>query len=211
MTGSLGFRRHGFTLVELLVVIAIIAVLVALLVPAVQKVRQASALATCSNNLKQIGIAVHAISDVMKYLPPAAAPDGWTATTHAAAPYNGYNWTCLTFLLPYIEQDNLYKQLTKGNSAPGGYCGGQYMVSVSTYLCPSDPSTDANTGLSFTTYGGADGFAVGNYAYNYYYSANSCSIHNGAGPSGGCPVLRVSCGLFGCGSGAPWHCAVACR
>src|SRR5262245_61514963 len=99
-------RRRGprdsgaFTLVELLVVIAIIAILIALLVPAVQQVRDASARAHCSNNLKQIGIAVHAISDVMKYLPPAAAPDGWTPTTHAANPYNGCNWTCLTWLLP---------------------------------------------------------------------------------------------------------------
>src|SRR5437868_10740460 len=123
---SLQRRRAGaasaFTLVELLVVIAIIAILIALLVPAVQHVRQASDRAQCSNNLKQIGIAVHAISDVMKYLPPAAAPDGWTATTHAAHPYNGYNWTCLTWLLPYVEQGALYKKLTKGNVPPGEYC-----------------------------------------------------------------------------------------
>src|ERR1700730_9857934 len=121
--------RSAFTLIELLVVIAIIAVLIALLVPAVQKVREAAARAQCINNLKQIGLAVHGISDVMKYLPPAAAPDGWTATHLAAAPYNGYNWTVFSWLLPYIEQGDLYKTLTKGNSPPGGYCGGQYMVS----------------------------------------------------------------------------------
>jgi prepilin-type N-terminal cleavage/methylation domain-containing protein/prepilin-type processing-associated H-X9-DG protein len=165
-------RRFGFTLIELLVVIAIIAVLIALLVPAVQKVRAAAALAECQNKLKQIGIAVHAIHDVMKALPPGAAPDGWTATTTAAHNYNGANWTCLAWLLPYVEQDGLFKQLTKGNSPPGGYCGGQYMVMVPAYLCRMDPSTDQNTGFSYTTYGGANGFAVSNYAFNYLVFGN---------------------------------------
>ena len=174
------FKREkaprGFTLIELLVVIAIIAVLIALLVPAVQKVREAAARAQCQNNLKQIGIAVHAISDVMKFLPPAAAPDGWTPTTTAAPPYNGNNWTCLSWLLPYIEQEALYKRLTKGGSPPGAYCGGKYMISVATYLCPSDPSTDPSTGLSYVTYGGAEGFAVSNYAYNYLCFGNPDGI-----------------------------------
>jgi prepilin-type N-terminal cleavage/methylation domain-containing protein/prepilin-type processing-associated H-X9-DG protein len=177
---------QGFTLIELLVVIAIIAILIALLVPAVQSVREAAARAQCANNLKQIGIAVHAISDVMKYLPPAAAPDGWTATTHAAPPYNGYNWTCLAWLLPYIEQQDLYKELTKGSSPPGLYCGGKYDVAVATYLCPSDPSTDHNTGLSFTTQGGADGFAVGNYAYNYLCFGNPEGNINAGSTDSGC-------------------------
>jgi prepilin-type N-terminal cleavage/methylation domain-containing protein/prepilin-type processing-associated H-X9-DG protein len=168
--------RFGFTLIELLVVIAIIAILIALLVPAVQKVREAAASAQCQNNLKQIGLAVHAISDVMKSLPPAAAPDGWTATTTAAPPYNGNNWTCLSWLLPYIEQEALYKSLTKGGNPPGEYCGGKYMVSVATYLCPSDPSTDPNTGLSYVTYGSAEGFAVSNYAYNYMCFGNPDGI-----------------------------------
>jgi prepilin-type N-terminal cleavage/methylation domain-containing protein/prepilin-type processing-associated H-X9-DG protein len=189
-------RRLGFTLIELLVVIAIIAVLIALLVPAVQKVRDASARADCSNNLKQIGLAVHAISGVMKYLPPAAAPDGWTATTLAANPYNGYNWTCLAWLLPYIEQDALYKKLTKGDAhnPPGQYCGGQYMVPVQTYLCPSDPSTDPNTGLSYTTAGGADGFAVGNYAYNYLCFGNPTGNNSANSIDAGCIQGRSQLG-----------------
>ena len=169
-------QRSGFTLIELLVVIAIIAILIALLVPAVQKVREAAARAHCQNNLKQIGIAVHAISDVMKSLPPAAAPDGWTATTTAAAPYNGNNWTCLTWLLPYIEQGDLFKRLTKGGSPPGEYCGGKYMVPVATYMCPADPGTDPSTGFSYITYGGANGFAVSNYAYNYMCFGNPDGI-----------------------------------
>jgi prepilin-type N-terminal cleavage/methylation domain-containing protein/prepilin-type processing-associated H-X9-DG protein len=186
MSNARSAGRRGFTLIELLVVIAIIAILIALLVPAVQHVRDASARAQCSNNLKQIGIAVHAISDVMKYLPPAAAPDGWTATSHAANPYNGCNWTCLTWLLPYIEQGALYKKLTKGNSPPGGYCGGEYMVPVSTYMCPSDPSTDQTTGLSFTTNGGADGFAVSNYAFNYLCFGNPEGNAAAGGTDSGC-------------------------
>jgi prepilin-type N-terminal cleavage/methylation domain-containing protein/prepilin-type processing-associated H-X9-DG protein len=175
-------KRNGFTLIELLVVIAIIAILIALLVPAVQKVREAAARTQCQNHLKQIGIAVHAIHDVMKSLPPAAAPDGWTATTTAAHAYNGNNWTCLAWLLPYIEQGDLYKQLTTGGSPPGGYCGGQYMVSIPTYLCPQDPTTDQNTGLSYTTNGGANGFAVSNYVSNYLCFGN---------PNGTSDSLRI--------------------
>jgi prepilin-type N-terminal cleavage/methylation domain-containing protein/prepilin-type processing-associated H-X9-DG protein len=184
----------GFTLIELLVVIAIIAILIALLVPAVQRVREASAIAQCTNNLKQIGVAVHAINDVMKYLPPAAAPDGWTATRYAAPPYNGYNWTCLAWLLPYIEQGALYKKLTKGDSPPGLYCGGQYMTPVPTYLCPSDASTDQSTGLSFTTYGSANEFAVGNYAYNYLCFGNPEGNHNAVSVDAGCIEGRSQLG-----------------
>jgi len=180
------YPRKAFTLIELLVVIAIIAILIALLVPAVQKVREAAAKAQCANNLKQIGTAIHAINDIMKYLPPAAAPDGWTATTTAATPYNGNNWTCLAWLLPYIEQEALYHSLTRGSAPPGQYCGGRYMVAVPTYLCPSDPSTDPNTGLSYTTYGGAEGFAVSNYAYNYLCFGNPEGNPNAAGIDAGC-------------------------
>src|SRR5438105_644782 len=101
-------RRVGFTLIELLVVIAIIAILIALLVPAVQKVREAAARTQCANNLKQIGLAMHSINDTNKALPPVAAPDGWTAGTLAAPPYNGGPWTFFSHILPYIEQTAVY-------------------------------------------------------------------------------------------------------
>jgi prepilin-type N-terminal cleavage/methylation domain-containing protein/prepilin-type processing-associated H-X9-DG protein len=163
-------RRYGFTLIELLVVIAIIAILIALLVPAVQKVRAAAQRAQCGNNLKQILLATHACHDTNKVLPPLAAPDGWTADTTAAAVYNGGPWTFFAFILPYIEQQDVYNLLTKGNVPPGQYCGGQYFRVIATYLCPADPSTVA--GLSETTNGGANGFAVSNYAANYYVFGN---------------------------------------
>ncbi len=166
---SFRFRR-GFTLIELLVVIAIIAILIALLVPAVQKVRESAARTQCINNMKQVALAALNVEGTYKVFPPATAPDGWTALTLAAQPYNGSPYTLFTFLLPYIDQEPLWNSLTTGASPPGAYCGGQYMVPIHAYLCPSDPSTTG--GMSLTVNGGADGFAVGNYVSNYLVFGN---------------------------------------
>jgi prepilin-type N-terminal cleavage/methylation domain-containing protein/prepilin-type processing-associated H-X9-DG protein len=129
--------RRGFTLIELLVVIAIIAVLIGLLLPAVQKVREAAARSQCANNLKQIGLALHNYHDANKSFPPGylatgAYGDGATDTTP------GWSWAA--FILPYVEQDNLGRQLNFSKSVETSPAI-QMMVKV--YLCPSDVAPTA--------------------------------------------------------------------
>ncbi len=96
--------KSGFTLIELLVVIAIIAILIALLVPAVQKVREAANRTSCTNNMKQIGIALHTYHDAHREFPP-----GFKAESSS----DNLGWGWAVYILPQIEQDNLYKLIDR--------------------------------------------------------------------------------------------------
>jgi prepilin-type N-terminal cleavage/methylation domain-containing protein/prepilin-type processing-associated H-X9-DG protein len=130
-------RRSGFTLIELLVVIAIIAILIALLVPAVQKVREAAARTECINNLKQIGIALHNFHDVYKRLPPGSSADIPPWNTSGRTWDWGSGW--MVFILPYVEQGNIYSQWTHINESGWQNRTNNLTVvgkMIATYRCP---------------------------------------------------------------------------
>jgi type II secretory pathway pseudopilin PulG len=129
-------------LIELLVVIAIIAILIALLVPAVQKVRAAAANTQCQNNLKQMALACHSYESNYRHLPA-----GWVTKgvgTVATAPSPGWSWSAL--ILPYIEQQALYTTLNPDLTTPGGppAANGAMLTVVPIYLCPSDTMNPIN-------------------------------------------------------------------
>jgi prepilin-type N-terminal cleavage/methylation domain-containing protein len=143
-------RWRGFTLIELLVVIAIIAILIGLLLPAVQKVREAAARMQCSNNMRQLGLATHSMSDQNSRLPPLLGPyfqgKFWVNTTGDPRGANGPPWgNPFYYMLPFIEQDNLWKSTYDPNfdgnlSTPGYRPWINRWRPIKTYMCPSDSS-----------------------------------------------------------------------
>jgi prepilin-type N-terminal cleavage/methylation domain-containing protein/prepilin-type processing-associated H-X9-DG protein len=126
-------RGRAFTLIELLVVIAIIAILIGLLLPAVQKVRQAAARMSSSNNLKQMGIAFHSHNDTVGWLPHN---NGLQAYPNQADTASGYVGSWAFMIMPYIEHDNLFKSFNTGAPGAGPAPTGTQLASIKTFNEP---------------------------------------------------------------------------
>ena len=196
--------KSGFTLIELLVVIAIIAILIGLLVPAVQKVREAAARTQCQNNLKQIALAALNYESTYKVLPPGGliSPNSKNSGWVSVGPMTG----TLAFLLPYIEQGNVYNRLDPGlfkfgtttgawaystapydYNTPGGYppskgpngTGYSHVCDaiIPTYMCPSDDPTQTVSG------GVIDGYFILGGAYYIDYVWDWPNFGHEMGPS----------------------------
>jgi prepilin-type N-terminal cleavage/methylation domain-containing protein len=165
-------RRGGFTLIELLVVIAIIAILIGLLLPAVQKVREAAARTQCLNNLKQIGLAVQDYAGTYNgNLPPVNFAQVVNAATGNTAVGSAHY-----AVLPFLEQDNLFKQYTadRPDAGFGGatafFGGGAANVPLKNFSCPSDSTQNNSLAI-----GGSQGghWGLSSYAYNTVLFAGS--------------------------------------
>jgi prepilin-type N-terminal cleavage/methylation domain-containing protein len=163
-------RLPGFTLIELLVVIAIIAILIALLLPAVQKVREAANRITCTNNLKQIGLAIHMYTDTT-----GTVPQVWVQQYSGPGRANPRSTASMFyFLLPYLEQEAIFRAGVLPN--PSLRHSGQAVNDklIKTYLCPSDPTNPSNMD---------DG--------GFSYVPNYLAPPTGTNPSGASPFLGL--------------------
>jgi prepilin-type N-terminal cleavage/methylation domain-containing protein len=173
-------RRTGFTLIELLVVIAIFAILMGLLLPAVQKVREAASRIKCTNNLKQIGLALHNHHDTMGWFPPGYV-DGNTNPNSTPDNDVGPGWGWAAYLLPYIEQDNVYKQINFSQPVGIGVNAQISLLHLTIYACPSDSYQQA-----FPVYDSTFTNPIATVAHANYVGCNGwIECFNGAGGNPG--------------------------
>jgi prepilin-type N-terminal cleavage/methylation domain-containing protein len=193
-------RRRGFTLIELLVVVAIIAVLIGLLLPAVQKVRQAAARASDMNNIKQCGIATHNANDTNGRMPPLIG------TRYTASAGNATAWLLVSYwvlLTPYVEQSAVFNNVSDTSDAWA-------KVPIKTYTSRNDPT--ATDGI------GSDGLPVGNYAANAQVFglpavgakgvADGGANLNSSFPDGTSNTLLFAAKAGTCGSGGSLYSAI---
>ena len=164
-------RQRGFTLIELLVVIAIIAILIGLLLPAVQKVREAAARISDANNLKQMSLALHSCNDANGNLPSCVGyyPGTSGSSTHPPAGHG----TLLYFILPYMEGNTIYLDPSLGAGFTESYQSSQI---VKSYISPGDPTAPAN-GLTWSNRGATS------YAANWFVFGGN----GGTGPQASIP------------------------
>lgn len=193
-TRSRAHARVGFTLVELLVVIAIIGILIGLLLPAVQAAREAARRSSCTNNLKQISLALHLYHDANAILPPGYGmlpSNAYGTGASGGNPYSEWSWAARVF--PYIDQGSLVINIPWGFNVgnvqvPPGWPHSTIAAKIASFQCPSDESVKTNWGDNYACLPAsagviAEGFGRMSYGGNFGRGVMEAPPYNAASPS----------------------------